>query len=92
MTFPSLDFWWDKLTSIISKLNKQNLPDEDIQNLSNNERSKLLKSNLVLFLRHFQHQVVVFFKEIIVDNPLGKVISHAILVEFQVCGSIASSW
>ena len=41
----------------------------------------------MLLARHFQYRVEAFFKEIIVDGPLGKVIYYAIRVEFQVRGS-----
>ena len=43
--------------------------------------------NAVLLARHFQYRVEVFFKEIIVNGPLGKVKYYAIRVEFQVRGS-----
>ena len=75
---------WNKLILIISKLSKQDFSDEDIKKLSNHDRCKLLNNIPVLVARHFQYQVEVFFKEIIVDGPLGKVIYHAIRVEFQV--------
>ena len=50
------------------------------------QRSQLLKSNPVLVARHFQYRVEVFFKEIIIDGPLGKTKYYAIRVEFQVRG------
>ena len=43
-------------------------------------------SNPVLVARHFQYRVEVFFKEIIIDGPLGKTKYYAIHVEFQVRG------
>ena len=86
--------YWNKvlfdvmtMISIISKLNKQEIADEDIQKLPYHDRWKLLNSNPVLPARHFQYQIVVFFKEIIVDEPLGKEIHNAIRVELQVRGS-----
>ena len=50
-------------------------------------RTKILNSNPVLLAMHFQYRVEVFFKEIIVDDPRGKVKHYAIRVEFQVRGS-----
>ena len=41
----------------------------------------------MLLARHFQYRVEVFFKEITVNGPLGKVKNYAIRVEFQVRGS-----
>ena len=51
------------------------------------ERCKLLNRNPVLVARHFQYRVENFFKDIIIDGPLGKTQYYAIRVEFQVRGS-----
>ena len=72
------DLRWNELVSIISKLNGENLTDEQINNLTYLERCNYLNSNHVLLARHFQYRVEVFFKEIIVNGSLGK---------FQVRGS-----
>ena len=37
--------------------------------------------------RHFQFKVKIFFKEIILDGPLGKTKYYAISIEFQESGS-----
>ena len=37
--------------------------------------------------RHFQYKVEIFFKEIILDGPLGKTKYYAIRIEFQARGS-----
>ena len=87
MTLSCADLRWYELLSIISKLNEGNLTDEKINNMTYFERCNYLNSNHVLLGRHFQHRVDVFFKEIIVNGPLGKVKYYAIRVEFQVRGS-----
>lgn len=87
LTLSCADLRWNELISILSKLNNLNLSEEDIQNLSYHERCKLLNSNPVLLARHFQFRVETFFKEIILDGPLGKTKYYAIRVEFQVRGS-----
>ena len=51
------------------------------------ERCSFLNLNPVLLARHFQYRVEVFFKEIVLNGPLGKVTYYAIRVEFQVRGS-----
>ena len=86
MTLSSADLKWNELVSIINKLHKLNMSEEDIENLTYHERCRLLNSNPVLVVRHFQYQVEVFFKEIAVDGPLGKTKYYAIRVEFQVRG------
>ena len=87
MTLSSADLWWNESISIICKLNQQDLSAENIECLFYHERCQLLNNNPVLVARHFQYHVEVFFKEIIVDGPLGKTKYYAIRVEFQVRGS-----
>lgn len=87
LTSSYADLRWNELVSIIAKLNGLDMSDEDIDKMDYFERCKLLNSNPVLLARHFQYRVEVFFKEIVVDGPLGKVKYHAIRVEFQCRGS-----
>ena len=87
MTLSSADLKWNELVYIINKLHKLDMPEEDIRNLTYHDRCRLLNSNPVLVARHFQYRVEVFFKEIVVDGPLGKTKYYAICVEFQVRGS-----
>ena len=87
MTLSSADLKWDELVYIINKLHKLDMSEEDIGNLTCHDRCRLLNSNPVLVARHFQYRVEAFFKEIVVDGPLGKTKDYAIHVEFQVRGS-----
>ena len=87
MTLSCADLRWNELIAIISKLKCESLSEEQINNMSYFERCSYLNLNPVLLARHFQYRVEVFFKEIIVDGPLGKVTYYAIRVEFQVRGS-----
>ena len=63
------------------------LSEDEIQDLSYQDRCKLLNKNLVLLARHFQFRVEMFFKEIILHGPLVKTEYYVIRVEFQVRGS-----
>ena len=56
------------------------MSEEDIGNLTYHDRCRLLNSNPVLVVRHFQYRVEVFFKEIVVDGPLGKIKYYAIRI------------
>ena len=47
----------------------------------------MLNNNPVLVARHFQYKVEVFFKEIKIDDPLGKRKYYAMCIEFQERGS-----
>ena len=61
--------------------------EEKVQNLSYQERCKLLNINLVLVVQHFQFHEKFFFKEILVDDLVGKIKYYVIRVGFQVTGS-----
>ena len=87
MTLSSVDLKWNELVLIITKLHKLDLSEENIKNLSKQDRCRLLNSNPVLVAKHFQYRVELFFKKTIVDGPLGKTTYYAIRVEFQVRGS-----
>ena len=51
--------------------------------MSYQERTKLLSKNPVFVARHYQYKVQVFFKELILDGPLGKTKYYALCIEFQ---------
>ena len=87
MTLPSTDLKWNELVSIVNKLHKLNMSEEDIENLTYHDRCHLLNSNPVLVAKHFQYRVEVFFKEIVVDGPMRKTKYYTIGLEFQVRGS-----
>ena len=83
LTLSSADLRWDELPYIINKLNNLNLIDEEIRNLTYQQRIKLLNDNPVLVARHFQYKMQVFFKEIVLDGPFGKTKYNALRIEFQ---------
>ena len=72
LTLSCANLRWKKLPYIINKLNKLGLSDEEVRNLSYQERCNLLNNNPVLVARNFQYKVEVFFKEIVLEGPLGK--------------------
>ena len=84
LTLPCADRRWEELPYIINKLSNLGLSEEELKNLSYQERCNLLNNNPVA--RHFQYKVKVFFKEIILDGPLGKT-KYAMRIEFQERGS-----
>ena len=87
LTLSCADLRWEELPYIINKLNNLGLSDEELKNLSHQERCNLSNNNPVLVARHFQCKVEVFFKKIILDGPLGKTKYYAIRIEFQERGS-----
>ena len=87
LTLSCADLRWEELPYIINNLNNLRLSEEGLKKLSYQERCNLLNNNPVLVARHFQYKVEVFFKEIIIDGPLGKTNYYAISIEFQERGS-----
>ena len=87
LTLSCADLRWDEFPEIISKLNGKDVSSEEISSMSYFEKCELLNSNPVLLARHFQYRVESFFKEIVLNGPLGKVIYYVIRVEFQTRGS-----
>ena len=86
LTLSCADLRWEELPYIINKLNNLGLSDEELKDLSYQERCNLLNNNPALVARHFQYKVEVF-KEITLDGPLGKTKYYAIRIEFQERGS-----
>ena len=86
-TLSCADLRWFELPFILSKLYNINLSDSEINEMSYEDRCRYLNMNPVFTARHFQYRFECFFKEIILNGPLGKVKYHVIRVEFQVRGS-----
>ena len=84
MTLSYADLRWNKLISVIAKLNGENREEDDTHNMDFFDRCCNLNLNPVVLAPHFQYSVEVFFKVIIVNGPLGKVQYHTIRVEFRV--------
>ena len=74
----------DELTRIIYKLNNSTSFDDDLKNLTYEERCKYLNNNPVLVAYHLQYRLQVFFKEILFDGPLSKTSYYVNRVEFQI--------
>ena len=87
LTLSCADLRWNELISIIYKLNRVDISDEEVDEMSYHERCDTLNKNPVLVARHFQYRVEIFFKTIVLDGPLGKTQYYVIRVEFQVRGS-----
>ena len=82
MTLPSADLRWNELISVIANSNNLKLSEEDIEKTPYHDRFKLLNSNTVVVARHFQYRVECFFRQIVIDGPLGKTKYYIIRLEF----------
>ena len=81
MALSCADLRWNELIEIIAKLNSLNLTDDDIKYMCYQDRCDTLNKNPVQVARHLQYRVEVFFKEIVLNGPLGKTKYYAIHVE-----------
>ena len=72
MTLSYADLTLNNLPNIINKLNTFSLSDEEINNLAHQQQTKLFNDNPVFVARHFQYKLLVSFKEIVLERPLGK--------------------
>ena len=72
LTLSCADLRWNELISIIFKLNRVDISDEEVDEMSYHERCDTLNKNPVLVARHFQYRVEMFFKIIVLDGLLGK--------------------
>ena len=64
MILSSEDLRWNELISITRKLNKINLPEDDINKLSYHERCHILNSNPVLVVAMFSAVFNFFWKKL----------------------------
>ena len=89
LTLSCADLRWHELFHILSRVRGENMTDEEIDNLSYNEKCSLLNLNPVIVAKHFQHRVETFFKDVLLSNakPIGKIVYYALRIEFQMRGS-----
>ena len=89
LTLSAADMKWPDMIQTIARQYGVNYSDDDVANLSFEEKSKWLRCNPVTAARHFQYRLNVFFNDFLKSNakPLGEVTDYAIRVEFQARGS-----
>ena len=89
MTLSCADLRWPELFQIIARTQGKNLTNQQVDALSCNERCLMLNVIPVVVAKHFQYRVVTFFTEILLTNanPIGKIVYHALRIEFQMRGS-----
>ena len=88
-TLSAADMKWPEVIQIIARQHGVIYTNEDVANMSFEERSKWLRQNPVTAARHFQYRLDTFFKEFLKSNahPLGEIVDEAIRIEFQNRGS-----
>ena len=88
-TVSAADMKWPEVIQNIAKQYGQIYTDQEVADLSFEERSKWLRQNPVTAARHFQFRLDTFFKSFLKSSahPLGEIVDYAIRIEFQNRGS-----
>ena len=96
ITFSADDHHWKDLMVVLASCSGRNISNEQVDELSDEERRTLMTSNPVVTARHFQHRFQSLVKEIIKGSgrPIREVTDFFWRVEFQLRGSphIHSLW
>ena len=96
ITFNADDHHWKDLMVVLASCSGRNMSNEQVDELSDEERRTLITSNPVVTAHHFQHHFQSLVKEIIkgFGRPIGVVTDFFWRVEFQLRGSphIHSLW
>ena len=89
VTLSSADLKWHDILQAISRQQRKPLTDEEVENLSFEEKSALLRSNPVTAAGHFNHRIQKFFISFLLSpaQPLGKITHYSYRIEFQQRGS-----
>lgn len=90
VSLSSADTRWPGLLKCLCKVVNNNvLSDEEIEDMSFQDRCKLLNSDPVTASRYFDNRMSYFLRKIIYSkkNPIGKVVDHFYKIEFQHRGS-----
>ena len=61
MTLSGADLRWPELFQILSRIDGKNLTDEEIDELTYEEKCKMINLNPVVVAKHFQYRVVTIF-------------------------------
>ena len=88
-TFSAADLRWPETIQIVGKQYGKTFSEEDVINMSWQERCQWIRRNPVTVARQFEHRTNIFIKDVIRSPaaPIGKVEDFFIRVEFQQRGS-----
>ena len=84
MTLSCADLRWNEIYRILSKLKGQEISDAETENMTYDEKCKMLNSNPVVVAKHFQYRSECLFRDVLLGSgdPVGKVLYDAIRIEF----------
>ena len=89
ITFSCADLCWKEIYKILSKLKGHKMSDTEIEQMTYDEKCKMLNSNPVVVAKHFQYRLECLFRDVLLGSrdPVGKLLYHAIHIELQFRGS-----
>ena len=89
LTLSAADLKWTDTIQIIAAQNGQHLSDQDVENLTWEQKCMWLRTNPVTAARHFDHRLQTFMKMLILGNshPIGHIQDFKYRIEFQQRGS-----
>lgn len=83
MTLSCADLRWPELFQMLTRIQGNNLTDEQVDALSYNEKCQMLNLKHVV-AKQFQYRVETFFTN---AKPIVKIVYYALRIEFQMRGS-----
>ena len=89
LTLSAADMKWPEVIQIIARQYGTILTDEQVSNLSWEEKCSWLRRNPVTAARHFQYRLDLFWNDFLKSKamPIGEVVDFMIRIEFQARGS-----
>ena len=90
MSLSAADTRWTDLLKMLAKLNDGiDYSEKELENLSWQEKTKLVQKDPVTCLRYFDHRVQEFLNTVLKSScePIGKLLDYFYRVEFQQRGS-----
>ena len=89
LTLSAADLQWPDVIQSIARQYGTTFTDEDVKNMSFEEKSKWLAHSPVTAAKHFQYRLNTFFHKFLKSkaHPLGELVDFAIRIEFQARGS-----
>jgi hypothetical protein len=87
LTLSAADLRWPETMRVIAAQHNVSLTDEEIKNMTWEERCSWIRKNPVTAARQFEYRVQQFIKHIILNGVLGNISDYFYRVEFQQRGS-----
>lgn len=86
-SFSAAETRWSQLLKILARLvKKKNLTDEEIANMTWQQKSNFIQKDPVTCARNFEHMVQLFRRDVLKSN-IGEIVDFFYRVEFQQRGS-----